>query len=401
MAQKQKRLGMVGSVIIIICCNIIAPLSTDMYMPALPEMAAFFHASDAIMNLTLIGFFFAFAFGMLVFGPISDRYGRKPVLTFGVGLYTIMSILCTLAGSLPLLITARIIQALGAGCMVAVSVAMVKELFHGKVQGRVLSISQTFSGLGPIIGPPIGALLFHFFGWRSIFALLIITGAIILILCFLLEETLPAENRLTGNVMSSYLRLGYVLQNRRFSIFLISMVIVMVPMMAFISASSYIFQNTFNLSPTAYSIYFAITSLTAVLGPIIYMMITGKNPFALSFALFVICFVSGLLMLVFGHVSPLSFAVLEAPAMFIICCTRPFAAEKLLNMQSTDIGSASAVFNFTQSMFGGVGMLLITSVWSDYIHGISEMLIICSIIGFCLCFYLLQLYGKSSLKSTI
>ncbi len=393
----QKYLKKAGGVLLIVCCNVIAPLSTDMYMPALPVMAEYFHATDSMMNLTLTGFFFAFAFGMLLFGPISDKFGRKPVLTAGVGLYTVMSILCAIAGSLPLLIVVRILQALGAGCMVAVSVAMVKEMFTGKAQGRVLSIAQTFSGLGPIIGPPIGALLFHVWGWRSIFGLLIIAGAVIFVLCLLLQETLAKEDRLIGSAASSYLRLIYVLRNRKFSVFMIAMVVLQIPMMGYISSSSYIFENLFGLTPAGYSLYFAVTSLTAVIGPLIYIVVTGKRPFALSFALFLICLISGILMLMFGHISPLVFAILEAPAMFIICLTRPFAAEKLLNMQVLAIGSASAVLNFTQSLFGGIGMVLITSVWSDYIRGISELHIICAIAGFIICFYLLRRYGKDAL----
>ena len=99
MKTPQPRLGRGGMIALITMCNVIAPLSTDMYMPALPDMAEFFHTNDATMNFTLVGFFLLFAVGMLVFGPVSDRFGRRPVLLFGIVFYILSSVACGLAFS--------------------------------------------------------------------------------------------------------------------------------------------------------------------------------------------------------------------------------------------------------------------------------------------------------------
>ena len=153
----QPRLGRGGMIALITMCNAIAPLSTDMYMPALPDMASYFHTTDAVMNMTLVGFFLFFAIGMLVFGPVSDRMGRRPTMIGGIVLYVLASICCGLAMNVYFLIGMRVLQAIGAGSMVAVSTAIVKDQFTGQTQGTVLAIAQAFSVLGPVLAPLIGA----------------------------------------------------------------------------------------------------------------------------------------------------------------------------------------------------------------------------------------------------
>ena len=163
MLVEQPRLGKKGMIALITMCNVMAPMSTDMYMPALPEMKGYFNTTEGIMNLTLVGFFFIFAIGMLIFGSVSDRFGRKPTLVFGILLYVAGCLGCTASMSVLFLIIARMIQALGAGCMVSVSTAIVKDQFSGAVQGTVLATSQVFGVLGPVLSPVIGAFVYQMF----------------------------------------------------------------------------------------------------------------------------------------------------------------------------------------------------------------------------------------------
>ena len=165
----QPRLGKTGMIMLITMCNLMAPLSTDMYMPALPEMKEYFHTSDGIMNLTLSGFFFIFALGMLFFGSISDRNGRKPILVLGILLYITGCAGCTVSMSILFLIFTRMIQALGAGCMVSVSTAIVRDQFTGNAQGSVLAVAQIFGVIGPVLSPVIGAFVYQMTGWRMVF----------------------------------------------------------------------------------------------------------------------------------------------------------------------------------------------------------------------------------------
>ena len=131
----QKKLGEKGLIFFIIFLSLVIPLSTDIYLPALPKMAIIFNDTKGLISYTLIGFFIFFGISTLIWGPISDKYGRKPILTLGVLIYTIGSVLCVLASNIYGLIIYRVIQSIGGGAIVAIAGAIVKDSF-------ALSISE-------------------------------------------------------------------------------------------------------------------------------------------------------------------------------------------------------------------------------------------------------------------
>lgn len=394
----QPRLGRGGMIALITMCNAIAPLSTDMYMPALPDMASYFHTTDAVMNMTLVGFFLFFAIGMLVFGPVSDRFGRRPVMLFGVSLYVLASIACGFSMNIWFLIGMRVLQACGAGCMVSVSTAIVKDQFTGQTQGTVLAISQAFSVLGPVLAPLIGAQIYRFFSWRADFFMQALITLVVLLLAFLMRETLPSEERISGGVLQTFGRLRAVLSGKVFRAFLICVCVIQIPMMAYISSSSYIYENQFAQSSTMYSVYFAATALASVLGPVIYVRVRRFNAYRVTFGIFGSCLVFGLILFFFGHRAPLFFALCFAPIMMTSSVSRPFATAILLNLQASDTGSASSLSNFTFTLSGTIGMLLITSIWQDYILGIAILAIGAGIVGTALCLRLRAKAGPGALS---
>ena len=394
----QPRLGRGGMIALITMCNAIAPLSTDMYMPALPDMASYFHTTDAVMNMTLVGFFLFFAIGMLVFGPVSDRMGRRPTMIGGIVLYVLASICCGLAMNVYFLIGMRVLQAIGAGSMVAVSTAIVKDQFTGQSQGTVLAIAQAFSVLGPVLAPLIGAQIYRFFSWRADFFMQALITVVALVLAVLMRDPLPREQRLEGSVLQTFGRLGAVLRNPTFRRFLLCMMMIQIPMMAYISSSSYIYENQFGLSSTQYSLYFAATALASVLGPVVYMWARRLNGYTVTFLIYGSCLVFGCLLFLFGHRMPALFALCFAPIMITSSVSRPFATAILLNLQRSDTGSASSLSNFSFTLSGTVGMLLITSLWSDYILGISILVVSAALVGGALCLRLRAKAGPSALS---
>lgn len=393
----QPRLGKGGMIALITMCNAIAPLSTDMYMPALPDMASYFNTTDSTMNLTLVVFFLFFALGILVFGPVSDKIGRRKTMLTGVSLYIAASIACGLSTGVYFLIGVRILQAIGAGCMIAVSTAIVKDQFSGATQGTVLAVAQAFSVLGPVIAPLLGAQIYRFFSWRADFFMQAVITGIIFVLALLMAETLPENERLDTGVLRTFGRLGKVLKNKKFTAFLLSIIIIQIPMMSYIASSSYIYENQFGLSSTMYSLYFAGTALVTVLGPILYIRIRKASSYLVSFGIFAICLTFGILMFIIGHNSPLAFAVCFAPIMMMSAISRPFATAILLNMQKHDTGSASSLTNFSFTLMGAAGMFIITSIWNDYILGISMLAMISGVIGVLFCLIMRAKLGSGSL----
>ncbi|MFR5000406.1 MAG: MFS transporter, partial [Slackia sp.] len=142
LVKPQPRLGAGGLLVLLVAASLITPLSLDMYTPAVPGMAAYFDTGVSLVNLTLVGYYAFFALGMLVFGPLSDKHGRRPVLLAGVGLYSLSSAACALSPTIEFLIAARIAQALGAGAISAVCTAAVKDSFQAYYREKILSVIQ-------------------------------------------------------------------------------------------------------------------------------------------------------------------------------------------------------------------------------------------------------------------
>ncbi|MBR2736298.1 MAG: MFS transporter [Firmicutes bacterium] len=377
----QPRLGKKGMIMLITMCNLMAPLSTDMYMPALPEMKEYFHTSDGTMNLSLSAFFFVFAVGMLFFGSVSDRNGRKTMLILGILMYITGCVGCSVSMSILFLILMRMIQALGAGCMVSVSTAIVRDQFTGPAQASVLSVAQIFSVVGPVLSPVIGAFVYQTTGWRMVFIAQGTVTLLILVTAVLMKETLPKEDRLAVGILQTLSRQRLILKNRRFSFFLFGIIFLNAPCMAYIGTSSYIYQNYFGLSVNWYTAIFAATALLSSLGPVMYALIRPTRPFLFSNILFGITVATGLVMLLTGRSNPFVFAALVCIQMIVTVASRPFATARLLNMQEKDAGAASSLINFFFTMMGTLGMYLITGIWSDYILGIAIMMMTAGVAG--------------------
>ena len=156
---KQKYLGTRGLVILIALLSAFVPLSTDLYLPALPGMSANFGVSADRINLTLTAFFVFYALGTLVWGPLSDHYGRKPILVTGLGLYAIASAMCAFTWNVDGLIVCRIFQALGGSAAGVVATAIVKDVYSGRKRGSVLAIVQSMVLISPAVAPILGAFL--------------------------------------------------------------------------------------------------------------------------------------------------------------------------------------------------------------------------------------------------
>ena len=371
----QKYLGSRRLIVLIAVMNMIVPLSLDMYLPAVPHMTQVFDTSESVINVTLVGFFFFMAVGILIFGPLSDKYGRKPMLMAGTCMYMMFSAACALAPGVEFLIGARILQALGAGCMIAVSTALIKDCFEEKTRDVVLAVVQAMAVIAPMVAPIVGAWIVTLSGWRATFWVLAAMALLCIVAVALLQETLPESERKGGSVAGSLKGLYNVAKNSGFSMFLLTVGVLSAPYMAYISVCSYIYIDFFSLSETAYSYYFAINSAASVLGPLLYLKLVsrmgGRRFMNVAVGLSLAC---GLMLVFFGSVAPVVFLLCFLPFTIVESAVRPFSTAILLNQQDRDIGSASALINFTHTVLGSLGMILGTAGWSSFIAGLGTIL---------------------------
>lgn len=378
---KQKFLGMKGLVLFITLMNMFIPLSTDLYLPALPTMSTYFHVSSALTNLTLVSFFFFYAVGTLFWGPMSDKYGRKKILLIGTIFYVFASAACAASLNVYMLIAARIVQGIGAGAITAVSMALIKDCFSGKQRETILAIVQSVAGLAPMIAPVLGAILLQFTDWRGSFIVLTVVGLLCLLLAFLYQETLSDEERYEGTVLGSLGRLVAVGKNIGFLVPCIIFSLYNLAFMGYIAMSSYIYVDVFGLSEQLYSYFFAANAALSMIGPMLYVrFMTGfdKKKFALTcFALYAIC---GIFIVVLGGNAPFLFWLGFAPFSLAGTITRPFGTNIMLDQQSGDTGSACSLINGVATVLGSIGMMC-AAMWGNIVAGLGIMICLTGIVS--------------------
>jgi MFS transporter, DHA1 family, multidrug resistance protein len=192
-----------------------ASISTDLYLPAMPLMSSSLHASEGLVELTISGYLIGFSFGQLLWGPISDRYGRRSSVAIGLVLFVIGSVGCALSGSALAMIGWRVVQALGACASVALSRAMMRDLYEGVRAAQMLSILITVMAVAPLVGPLVGGQIVALAGWRAIFWTLVGIGIVTLAALFTIPETLPAARRNREPLGRAMARYGELLGDRR------------------------------------------------------------------------------------------------------------------------------------------------------------------------------------------
>lgn len=238
-----------------------APLSVDMYLPAFPELQRAFATDAGRVQQTLATFFVAFALGQVVYGPLADRFGRRPPLYAGLGLFVLASIGCALAQDIGQLATLRFLQALGAGAGVVVARAMVRDLFPPSQAVAVFSRLMLVIGVAPMLAPLLGGYLLLWFGWQSIFLTLALLGLLCLLaVAFRLPESLAPEN--VQPLSARGVTLGYaaLLVDRRFLGPALVGGLSIAGMFVYITASPFVFIQVLGVATETYGWLFGINA---------------------------------------------------------------------------------------------------------------------------------------------
>lgn len=240
----------------------IGPLSTDMYLASLPDIARQLGASTAQVQLTISAYLIGFAVGQIVYGPLSDRHGRKPVLLAALALYCAASLACALATSIEMLIVARAVQALGGSSGIVLARAIVRDLYSGARAGRELSVMGAVMALAPVLAPIAGGLLQTGFGWRSVFFTLVGGGLIgAAIVWPMLPETLPARAAEPVSPASMLRSYRVVARNPAYLAYLGLASTGFGGLFAWISGTSFVLQNLYGLTPFQFGVAFAVGSV--------------------------------------------------------------------------------------------------------------------------------------------
>lgn len=255
----------------------IGPLTTDMYLPSLPDIARSLHATTAQTQLTISTYLIGFAIGQIFHGPFSDRFGRKPVLLVSLVIYTAGTLVAALAPTIEVLIAVRAVQGLAGSAGIVLSRAIVRDLYSGPRMGREMSVIGAIMALAPVVAPGLGGVLEVAGGWRATF--LTLTGAGLVLMSLVatqLPETLAvraAEPVTPRAILRSFVAIS---GNGAYRAYVGMSTLSFAGLFAWISGTSFVLQGIYGLSPIEFGFAFAVGSLGFMAGTLVAARIVGR-----------------------------------------------------------------------------------------------------------------------------
>lgn len=341
----------------------LGPMSTDFYLPSLPSLVDYFATDVARVQLTLSVFLVGFAVGQLFYGPLSDRYGRRPIMMAGVAIFTLASVACMLATSIEMLVAARLVQAIGACAGPVLGRAVVRDVYGREGAARMLSLIGAAMALAPLIGPVVAGYLVVAFGWQSSFLVLMIYGVLVLLGIFTaLGETNPhlGETTSVGQMLRNY---RAFLRNREWLGYVLCNSAAYAGLFAFISGSSHVFIKVLGLAPHLFGLCFSAMVAGYIGGTMLsarMVMRLGIERMVMAGAL--LCAVSGLAMAALAVSGIESVLSVLAPVIFFaagVGLVMPNSMAGAIGPFPTMAGAASALLGFIQMTIGalvGIGV---------------------------------------------
>ena len=354
----------------------LGPLTIDMYLPAFQAIAQSLQSPTVLVQQTLSIYFMGMALGQLIYGPLSDRFGRKGPLMIGLALYAVSSLACAMAPNIYTLIGFRLFQALGGCAGVVVSRAVTRDYFSPREMARVMSLLMLVMGLAPVLAPTAGGFLVRYLplalGWRAVFAVLTLLGlSAMAMVWFSLPESLPVAERLqkleAREIFSSY---WHILQDRLFLWPTLAGGLCLGALFTYVSASSVVFLEFFKVAPFAYSLLFAFNAIGLIGGAQInrFLLKYSSPERVMSRALTL----SVLFCLIFNVILMIWPAQLWSTALCLwgvlaaLGFVMPNSAAVAMAHLRGHVGSASAMMGVIQYALGAMCSALVAALLSQY-----------------------------------
>jgi DHA1 family bicyclomycin/chloramphenicol resistance-like MFS transporter len=346
------------------------PLATDMYLPAIPLLQQHWQQPLQIVNLTLVGFFASYCVFLLVYGPLSDRFGRRRPLLCGISLFILSSLLCALSGNIFVLIIARVLQAAGAAAAATIAMAITKDVYHDEERARILAWMGVIMALAPALSPIIGGWILAWFSWPWIF----VTQALVAIIAWFgvlrMQETLKTPSAI-GPLQSAKIYLQ-LFKNKRFIGYALMVSAVVLPHFAYIAGSADIYITQLGISEQSFGNFYAINALAFMGGSLLCTRllprIGSRHVMTLGF---VGVTLGGLVLMAQLFPGPWGLALPMSIVTFSMGLSRPPSNNLALEQVDQNAGAASSLLVFIFFTLGAFSMWLISLEWVNKIEVIG------------------------------
>lgn len=342
----------------------VGPFSIDMYLPGFPAIARDLQTDMASVALTLTSYFIGISTGQLVYGPLLDRYGRKPPLIAGLVVYVAAAIGCALAPSIQLLIGLRFLLALGASVGIVAARAIVRDLFQVEEIARIFSTLMLVLGISPIIAPSVGAVVAETYGWRWIFVVLAGIGTVILYgVIRRLPETRKADTTFAlrpSHIVRSYVR---VIGEPTFVVYALASAAASCGLFAYIADAPFVFMKLYDLSEREFGVTFGL-SACGVIGASQLNRLILRRYGSRIISLYAVsgqCMFAGALVFAAQSLAPLA-VVITLIVGYLVCLgfLSPNTTALAIEPFSRGAGTASALLGSMQMAAGALGSAVVS-----------------------------------------
>lgn len=358
-------MGLPGWLILMGALTAIGPLSIDMYLPAFPAIATGLGAHSSEVERTLAAYLLGMAAAQLIYGPLADRYGRKPPLYGALILYILASAGCALAPTVEFLTACRVLQAMGGAAGMVIPRAVVRDHYNTQEAARALSMLMLIMGIAPILAPVIGSQILAWVGWRGIFVTITLCGIVLLLtLSKVMVESLAPANQVKLSWANIFRTYGGLLLHRRFMAFALSGGLASATMFGYIVGSPRLFIEHFGVTPQTYGLLFGLNATCLIVGSQVSARLLRLHspmkilPWALGGMM-----TAGLFALLFALTGRASLqSVMGCMLVFMFCYgfVGPNSAALALADQGHQLGSASAMMGTLSISCGALAGLLIS-----------------------------------------
>ncbi len=347
----------------------IGPLSIDTYLPSIPAIANEFGVPSALVEQSVSAYFLGLAAGQIVCGPFSDRFGRRPILFGGLGLYLLATLACVLAPTAEVLIAARIVQGLGASATPAAGRAVIRDIWSGNQAAQAMSFVMMVMAFAPLIAPLMGGQIFAYLGWRAIFWLMLGFGALLVALVLLrLPETNGPERRAGVRIAAYFRAYGHVLSNSRAWAYLLTGGLSYATMFAYITGSPSVYITIFGVNPQYFGFFFALNVIGLTLGNWLNSRHVTRLGYRRLLGIGTAVSLLGVLALLVCSLTATGGLTAVVITLFMavapVSMTGANAIAGLLNLFPRNAGAASALFGVSQFGFGAIAGILAGAFYS-------------------------------------